>query len=244
MRTAFSFHLPERQIHIWSFPTKASPYSVATFEGALVPEERDRALRFRFDHLYTSFVIVHGVLRHLLGHYLDCNPTEVAFAYGVRGKPALASSSRIQFNLTHSGDLAVIAVTLRREIGVDVEQIRPLSHIQQIANQLFCPEEAFEVISAPQTEREIAFFRCWTRKEAFIKATGDGLSAPLSSFRVTVQRDAPARFVHIQQNATEAAAWTLHDLHVAVDYAAALAYRDQRRPVRLFSVLAEELIAK
>ena len=245
MRSAFSFQLSESQIHIWSFPTKASRYVVTAFEGTLVHEERDRALRFRFDHLYASFIIAHGALRHLLGHYLNCNPSEVAFVYGVKGKFALASPSSIQFNLTHSGNLAVIALTTGLEIGVDVEHMRPLSDIQQIADQFFCPEEASEVMSAPQTERELAFFRCWTRKEAYIKATGDGLSAPLSSFRVTVHRDVPARFVHIQHNATEAEAWTLHDLQVAVDYAAALAYRAQRRSLRLFSVLApEELIAK
>lgn len=245
MRTAFSFQLSESQIHIWSFPTKASRYVVTAFEGVLVHEERDRARRFRFDHLYEAFVIAHGALRHLLGHYINCSPNEVALAYSVKGKPALAAPSSVHFNMTHSGDLAVIALTLRREIGVDVEQIRPLSDIQQIADQCFCPEEASEVMSAPQTERERAFFRCWTRKEAYIKATGDGLSAPLSSFRVTVQRDVPTRFVHIQHNAIEAEAWTLHDLQVPVDYAAALAYRDQRRALRLFSVLApEELIAK
>ena len=244
MRAAFSFQLLEGQIHIWSFPTKVSPHVVAAFERAIVPEERHRARRFRFDHLYASFVVAHGALRHLLGHYIKCNPTEVSFVYGMKGKPALAFPSSIQFNMTHSGDLAVIALTLRREIGVDLEQIRPMSDMQQIADRFFCPEEASEVMSAPETERERAFFRCWTRKEAYIKATGDGLSAPLNSFRVTVHPDVPARFVHVQQSVTEAETWTLHDLQVAAGYAAALAYRDQRRSLQLsFVVAPEELIA-
>src|SRR5215471_4893186 len=110
MRSASSFQLSESEIHIWSFPTKASHPVVATFDGVLVPEERDRALRFRFHHLYTSFVIARGALRYLLGHYLNCNPTEVSFVYGVKGKPSLGFPSNIHFNMTHSGDLAVIAL--------------------------------------------------------------------------------------------------------------------------------------
>src|SRR5262249_7275622 len=153
-----------------------------------------------------------GALRYLLGHYLHCDPAKVSLVYGLKGKPAVESPSSLQFNMTHSGDLAVIAFTVHREIGVDVEQIRPLADMQQIANRFFCTEEATEIMSAPQTERERAFFLCWTRKEAYIKATGDGLSAPLGSFRVTVQHDRPARFIHIQHNETEAKAWMLHDL--------------------------------
>ena len=237
MRTVFSFELSESTVHIWRFPTKASRHVVATFERVLVPEERDRAFRFGFHHLYASFVIAHGVLRHLLGRYLNCDPAKVSLVYGLKGKPAVESSSSLQFNMTHSGDLALIALFLRREIGVDVEQIRPIPDVQQIANRFFCPAEACEVMSFPQTERERAFFLCWTRKEAYIKATGDGLSAPLGSFRVTVHPDIPARLVHVQHNEIEARSWTLHDLQVAVGYAAALAYRDQPRSPRLFSVL-------
>ena len=244
MNTATSIQLSENQIHIWRFPIKASHNVVAAFEAVLAPEERERAVRFRFDHLYASFVLAHGALRHLLGNYLKCNPSELSFELGVNGKPALAPPSSIRFSMTHSGDLGVIALTLRREIGVDIEQIRPLPGVEHIAGRFFCPEEVSEVMSAPGTERNRAFFRCWTRKEAYIKATGDGLSAALSSFRVIVHPDLPVRIIHIQHNATEAEAWTLHDLPLAAGYAAALAYRDQRRSLQLFSVAApEELIS-
>lgn len=236
MKTAFSFELSESFIHIWSFPTHAPCHVVAAFERVLVPEERDRARRFRFHHLYASFVITRGALRYLLGHYLNCDPAKISLVYSLKGKPAVKSPSSLEFNMTHSGDLAVIAFTLRRKIGVDIEQIRPLADMQQIANHFFCPEEASEVMFAPQTERERAFYLCWTRKEAYIKATGCGLSAPLSSFRVTVHPDIPARFLHVQHDETEAEAWTLQDLQVAVGYAGALAYRDRPRSLRLFSV--------
>lgn len=237
MRGPFSFELSESTIHIWSFPTRASHHVVATFERVLIPEEKDRAFRFRFYQLYTSFVIARGALRYLLGHYLNCDPTRVSLVYGPRGKPAVESPSSLQFNMTHSGDLAVIALTLRREIGVDIERIRTLADMPQIANHFFCPEEAAEVMRAPHTERERAFFLCWTRKEAYIKATGDGFSAPLGSFRVTVDPAKPARFVYVQHNEIEAKSWTLHDLRVSVGYAAALAYRDQPRSLLLFSMV-------
>lgn len=237
MRGPFSFDLSESTINIWSFPTSASHHVFETFKKVLIPEERDRALRFRFHHLCTSFVIARGALRYLLGHYLNCHPADVSLVRGLKGKPAVESPSNLQFNMTHSGDLAVIALTLRREIGVDIEQIRPLADMQQIAKHFFCPEEAAEVMFAPEAERDRAFFLCWTRKEAYIKATGDGLSTPLSSFRVTVHPDKPARFVHVQHAESEADSWTLHDLQVAVGYAAALAYRDRPRCLRLLPVV-------
>jgi len=237
MRAIFSFELWGNEIHTWAFPTKASNDVVATFERVLVTEETDRASRFHFRHLYESFVIARGALRFLLGRYLNCSPAELRFIYGWRGKPALASASGIQFNMTHSGNLAVIALTLGREIGVDVEQIRPLSDMQHIADRFFCPEEASEIMSLPQTERDRAFFCCWTRKEAYIKATGDGLSTPLNNFRVTVRPNIPARFVHLEHNSNAAKAWTLHDIQVAARYAAALAYRDAQRPLSVFPVV-------
>jgi 4'-phosphopantetheinyl transferase len=244
MKAPFSFELADSTVHIWSFPTRASRHVVATFERVLVPQERNRARRFRFHHLYTSFVIARGALRYLLGHYLNCDPAKVSLVYGLKGKPAVEPPSILQFNMTHSGDLAMIALTVRREVGLDVERIRPLSDMEQIANHFFCPEEASEVMSVPQTDRERAFFLCWTRKEAYIKATGEGLSAPLASFRVTVHPDVPPRFLYVQHNETEAKSWTLHDLQVAAGYAAALAYRDQPRSLCLLSVAdPDELIA-
>ncbi|MGA8086303.1 MAG: 4'-phosphopantetheinyl transferase superfamily protein [Terracidiphilus sp.] len=237
MRANFSFGLSERDIHIWTLPTEASNEVVARFERVLVSEEADRAARFRFRYLRESFVIARGALRSLLGLYLNVHPANIRFVYGLRGKPALAFDTGIEFNMTHSGSLAVIAVTMGCPIGVDVEQIRPLSDMQDIANRFFCPEEATEVMSLPLAERERAFFRCWTRKEAYIKAIGDGLSTPLDDCRVTVQPNAAARFVHVAHDIAAAEAWMLHDLCFAPDYAGALAYRDQERSLRLYPIV-------
>lgn len=233
MRSDFSFELAGKEIHIWTFPINATDDVVARLQRVLDAEEVQRAARFRFNHPRESFVVAHGVLRYLLGRYLKAHPSEVRFVYGSKGKPALALQSNIEFNLTHSGGLAVIALTLDREIGVDVEQIRSMPDREGIANRFFCVEEASEILALPQAERERAFYCCWTRKEAYIKAIGDGLSTPLDEFRVTVQPDALARFVHIAHDAGAAVAWMLHDLRLDPGYAAALAYRDRERPLCL-----------
>jgi phosphopantetheinyl transferase (holo-ACP synthase) len=113
--------------------------------------------------------------------------------------------------MTHSGSLAAIAITVDCQIGLDLEQVCPLSDMQQVATHFFCSEETAEIMSLPPSERERAFFCCWTRKEAYIKAIGDGLSAPLDGFRVTVLPDTPAQFVRIGPGATDTDAWTLHE---------------------------------
>jgi 4'-phosphopantetheinyl transferase len=238
-----SFELRKSDVHIWTLPTGALDSVAAKLESVLVADERDRAARFRFDHLRQSFVIAHGALRCLLARYLKLDPASIRFNYGSKGKPALASATLIQFNMTHSGSLAAVALTLGCQIGVDIERIRPLSEIKQIAGRFFCPEEASEIMSVPPSERERAFFCCWTRKEAYVKAIGDGLSAPLDQFRVTLLPGQPARFVHLGNNNDDAEDWTLHDLTLAPNYAAALAYHDQPRSLSLFPILdPEELL--
>jgi 4'-phosphopantetheinyl transferase len=182
MHARGSLELSGREVHIWTLPTTAA---AVMFEPVLTTDEL-RAGRFHFSHLRESFVIAHGALRCLLGRYLGLHSGSLRFSYGSKGKPALEAGAHIQFNMTHSGSLAAIAITAESQIGLDLEQVRPLSDMQQIAAHFFCSEEAAEIMSLPPSERERAFFRCWTRKEAYIKAIGDGLSAPLDGFRVTV----------------------------------------------------------
>jgi 4'-phosphopantetheinyl transferase len=235
-------NFPDDAIHIWTLPTRAPEGMVRAFERCLAADEVERAARFRTENLRESFVAVHGALRYLLGHYLEVEPASVRFRYGPKGKPALECGGA-HFNLSHSGCLAAIAVAGPDcEVGIDVEQARPLTDIEQIARRFFCAEEAAEILSLPEAERAQAFFRCWTRKEAFIKAIGDGLSLPLDSFRVSVHAGAPARFHHIGHDAAAARDWALHDLALAPGYAAALAYRGPPRPL-LFSSLSDPGVA-
>jgi 4'-phosphopantetheinyl transferase len=231
-----SLELSGREVHIWTLPTTAANATAVMFEPFLAPHELDRAGRFHFCHLRESFVIARGALRCLLGSYLGLHPKSVRFSHSANGKPALEADAHIQFNMTHSGGLVAIAITVGCQIGLDLEQIRSLPDMQQIAARFFCPEETAEIMSLPSSERERAFFCCWTRKEAYIKAIGDGLSAPLDGFRVTVLPDTPAQFVRIGPGATDTGAWTLHDLSLAPGYAAALAYCDRQRPLSIFPI--------
>jgi len=224
------FGLTGRTVHIWELQIRASDPVTAQFERVLRPEEAARAARFRFERLQRSFILTRGALRVLLGHYLDSPPDHVQFKYSANGKPSLTDSAGLQFNTSHSGEIALFAFTLESEVGVDVEQIRPLEGMRELAGRYFCPEEASDLMALPAHQRQAAFFRCWTRKEAFIKATGEGLSAPLDSFRVTLGAG-DARLLHRRHDAAAARAWTLHDVPSASQYAAAVAYRDAERPV-------------
>ncbi|HEY1950869.1 MAG TPA: 4'-phosphopantetheinyl transferase superfamily protein [Bryobacteraceae bacterium] len=225
-----------RVIEIWIFPTETSDAACAKFERLLAPDEKVRAERFRFDRLRKSFIATRGALRCLLGRYLSLPPASLEFHYGSKGKPTLAPAMGIDFNATHSGDLAAFAFTLGSQLGIDLEHVHPLAEMQDIAGRFFCPEEAAELASLSPDDREAAFFRCWTRKEAYIKAIGDGLSAPLDAFRVTLHPNELARFVHIAHDTNVAQAWTLHDLRLSPGYAAALAYHDRERPLSLFQL--------
>jgi 4'-phosphopantetheinyl transferase len=228
------FELDGRSVHIYAVHLDAPEAVAAQFYALLAHDERERAARFRFDRLRYSYTVTRGALRILLGRYLGADPAGIGFLYGSKGKPRLDPPAPIEFNVSHSGTLAVYAFTKVRELGVDVEQIRPLADMQGVAARFFCAEESAELMALPSASRTQAFFLCWTRKEAYLKAIGDGLSVPLDGFRVTLRPGEPASMVHLAQDAAAAAAWTLHDLSLAPEYAAALAYRDVPRPLVVF----------
>ena len=237
MNVASEFLLKGRDVHVWSVRTDAGDSEVAPFRLVLSPTERDRAAKFHFKGLRNSFILARGALRLLLGRYLNICPEAVQFHYGGNQKPSLAPEQRLKFNVSHSGGLAVFAFTLDREIGVDVEHIRPLPDMAEIAKRFFCLEEAAELLSLAANEQEHAFFLCWTRKEAYLKALGNGLSEPLNSFRVTVNPDAPAGLLHVAHDSSSAKLWTLHDLKLAPGYEGSLAYRDSPRPLKILPTL-------
>jgi 4'-phosphopantetheinyl transferase len=143
----------------------------------------------------------------------------------------------VRFNASHSGGLALFAITLDREIGVDIEHVRPMRDLEGIAARFFSTRETADLMSLPEDQREEGFFRCWTRKEAYIKAIGDGLSVPLDSFAVSLEPGEAARMIQLGGSAGRAAAWSMHDLVIAPGYAAALAYQDIPREVRLAMTL-------
>jgi 4'-phosphopantetheinyl transferase len=181
-------------------------------------------------------------VRILLAHYLGCPPNEIELICGPKGKPALRDSYRLRFNASHSGQMALYAFTLGCELGVDMEELRELAGAESIAARFFSTAEVSELLSLKPGDRALAFFRCWTRKEAYVKAIGDGLAIPLNRFRVTLLPGAPARFVQIASDMGIASDWTLHHLEPAPGYVGALAYQDSQRPTTIHpTVRADEL---
>lgn len=207
----------------------ATPDVAARFAALLAPDEAARAARFHFDELRRNYAVGRGALRILLGRRLRRAPAAVELRAGERGKPFAGEA--IDFNVSHSGSLLVLAFTRGCALGVDVEIGRPLPDLLQLAERFFHRDETAELLALPPGERAEAFFRCWTRKEAYVKATADGLHVPLDAFRVTLRREDAPRFVHIGGDAGVAAQWRLH--HIPVGCAGALAYRDAIRPLRI-----------
>ena len=230
-----TFELTGRAVHVWPISIQAPVPVVDQFRSLLSADETARAARFRFEHLQHSFILARGALRILLGRYLNTAPDDLAFRYGSKGKPAL--DGHLQFNVSHSGGLALIAFTMDCELGVDVEAVRTMPDMEDVAKRFFCPEETAELLALPDGHRDQGFFMCWTRKEAYIKATGEGLSAPLDAFCVTLRPGEAARMIHLERDPIAARAWSLHDLKPARGYAAALAYQDSPRPLKTFKVV-------
>jgi 4'-phosphopantetheinyl transferase len=226
----------DRSIHIWAMPIQAREQDISRFELALSSDEKERSDRFHFSHLRHSFILTRGALRFLLGRYLNIAPSELQLGYSATGKPFVTSQANLKFNISHSGDIALYAFSTASELGIDVERIRRLPDMLDIASEFFCQEEFREISSLPVEQRDLSFFLCWTRKEAYIKAIGTGLSVPLNEFRVTVRPEEPARLLHIHNDEQRAKDWTLHDLTDEMNYAAALAYQGEPRPILMRSL--------
>ncbi len=205
-----------REVHLWSVDLKPSPERVEELRRLLTGDEVARADRFHFDRHRRRFIVRRGVLRLLMGRYLERPPPALRFAEGEKGKPFVpqqaAAEERLHFNLSDSKDLALYAVTRGSELGVDVEVLRPMPDALAIAERFFSAEERDRLRRVPPEARARAFFNCWTRKEAYIKAIGEGLSEPLDRFSVTLLLDEPARFVHLGGDRERARGWTLHHL--------------------------------
>jgi 4'-phosphopantetheinyl transferase len=208
-------------VHVWLAMMPEGDRPVA---HALSAAERERAARFRFERHRAEYIHHHEALREILSGYTGAPPESVALACGEKGKPALDPPAAWRFNLSHSGPAALVAVAHEIEVGVDIERIRPLAHAEAIAARFFAPAECAALRGLPPEQREAAFFACWTRKEALLKASGDGLSRPLSSFAVPVDPAAAGPW--------RVEGFTLTALPAPPGYAAALAAAGSLPPLR------------
>jgi 4'-phosphopantetheinyl transferase len=214
------------EVHVLSGSLDQPAGRVEALAALLCPDERERAARFHFARHRDRFIAARGLLRCVLAAYLGQAPERIALRLGSRGKPALApqfASARLHFNVSHSQGLALIALARGREVGVDVEFMKPMAEAEQIAERFFSPREVKTLLALPEAERPAAFFACWTRKEAYIKATGEGLARSLDSFDVSFGAGRPARLERVLDDPLEAARWSLVELDPAPGYAAALA---------------------
>lgn len=210
------------EVHVWRATLLASAEEVEPLWGLLSGDERQRAQRFRFERDRRRFVVGRGLLRILLARYLRCPPHAVRLSYSAHGKPAVVEpATLLAFNLAHSHELALYAFAWGRRVGVDVERMRSDLADEQIAQRFFAPGEVAALRCVPPHERTAAFFRCWTRKEAFVKARGEGLSLPLDQFEVSLDPDQATLLCTAPPE--EALRWRLQPLFPDPAYAAALA---------------------
>jgi 4'-phosphopantetheinyl transferase len=213
------------EIHLWTADLDSPTNSPEDLWALLSPDERLRAARYHFARDRRRYLTGRGILRRLLGRTLGLPPATIEFRYGPHGKPALADlqAGDLRFNLAHAEGLAVYAIARQREIGVDVERVRPLKDTETLARRFFSRGEYEALRALPEPSRLAAFFACWTRKEATLKARGDGLALPLDRFEVSVDPARPARLLSVDGSPAEASRWGLHSFTPAPGHIAALA---------------------
>jgi 4'-phosphopantetheinyl transferase len=219
--------LGARDVHVWRVSLEQREASVERLRQLLSSDETARADRFHFNIDRRHFIVARGCLRTILSRYLEIAPAEIQFSYADHGKPQIASAitpdQQLKFNLAHSGGLALYAFTLVGEIGVDLEHIRPEFTGDDIARRFFSATEVARLDKLPAQARHEAFFNCWTRKEAFIKAKGVGLSLALDQFDVTLAPAEPAALLRTCWDEHEAPRWSLQTIEVGSGYAGAVA---------------------
>jgi 4'-phosphopantetheinyl transferase len=216
------------EIHVWCAGLDELASDLPAFARPLSDSERKRADRFQSDRDRNRFIVRHGLLRMILGSYLNIEPARVAFGYESRGKPIVftpAVTPTFHFNLSHSNGLALIAGTRQAALGVDVERLRFVPEADQIAAKFFSAHENAMLNAIPAEQKMEAFFHCWTRKEAYLKATGEGIADALPRIEVSLTPGQPARLSKIDGDALAAAPWRLGGLAPAPGFVGALAIK-------------------
>jgi 4'-phosphopantetheinyl transferase len=220
--------LLDKVVHVWCANLRTAPKRLNDSWNLLLDDEKNKANKFISVQAKENFIISRGILRLLLSKYIGIVPEKLVFKQGEYGKPyALLDTDQlpIQFNISHSKDLALFAFTLDSQLGIDIEYIQKDFSYEEIAPQFFSKQENAVLFSLPKEQKLEAFFTCWTRKEAFIKAIGEGLSFPLDKFDVDITTNAENKplpvYIHNERAANKTC--SLYALYPARDYVAALA---------------------
>jgi 4'-phosphopantetheinyl transferase len=212
-------------LHGWRTTLNQPLASVQELKSLLSREEVERAERFHFEHDRARFLARRGLLRIILGYQLGVDPDTVQFHYAPSGKPEVAEISdkgKLCFSMSHSHGLNLYVIGWNRNVGIDVERIRPLNKAVPIARRFFSTTEATAIQELPESLKMLGFFNCWTRKEAYLKATGDGLSRPLDEIIVSLVPEETARLISVAGDQKEPSRWSLIDLTPAPGYVAAV----------------------
>ena len=223
------------EVHIWRASLDQVKSAVGASYDILADDERRRADKFYFARDREHFIVGRSVLRRILGRYIEVSPDRISFDYNQYGKPALSAETgdqQLRFNVSHSHALALYAFARGREVGVDIEFAREDFASLEVAGHFFSPQEIAILRALPASDLTRAFFNCWTRKEAFIKALGEGLSHPLDRFVVSLRPGERASLLSVDGQPQEAARWSLRELFPGAGYAAALAVEGEMPVLR------------
>jgi 4'-phosphopantetheinyl transferase len=218
-------NLDRGTVHVWYAELDQFAGQQGQLLDVLSADERGRAERFHFAKDRAHFIAARGLLRRILSRYLDLPPHQLSFSYSPYGKPALSCENdchALLFNVSHSHGIALYAITRGREVGVDIEYVRHDMVGESIAERFFSAQEVARLRALPAEAQPLAFFKCWTRKEAFIKAIGEGLSFPLDQFEVSLDAKEPSAIVSVRDDPRETSRWSLRALPVRKGYVAAL----------------------
>lgn len=239
--------LKEDQVHVWRASLEQPEASIQNLGQTLPADEIARAGRFHFEKDRNHFIVAHGLLRTLLGHYLHVHPGHLHFTVNAYGKPSLDPAFHKQplnFNLSHSRTLVLYAFTLRRHVGIDVEYMRPDVEFEQVARHSFSPVEQGVLRALPLGAKPQAFYNCWTRKEAYIKARGMGLSLPLDLFDVSMKPGAPPALLASREDEREMDRWSFEEVEPGQGYAGALVVEGHGWDMHCFSAGVDGLVLR
>jgi 4'-phosphopantetheinyl transferase len=217
-----SLTLSDEEAQVWRADLDLNESVQNSFLKLLSPDEKIRAQKFRFAKDSRNFIAARGILRSLIGKYLEIRPADISFQYSKFGKPSLADKYSLQFNISHSQNIALFAFTKKLNIGVDVEFVNPDIEAKDIAANFFSKNEIMNLLALPEHEQPLGFFNCWTRKEAFIKAVGEGLSFPLDKFEVSLEPNRPAKLLATHWDPKAVSKWTMYSMSPGANFVGSL----------------------
>lgn len=230
------FNKNKKQIHIWFVNFDVSEDKITFLSSFLSEDEILKASKFKFKKDKNCSIITRGALRLLSGEYLNLNPKDIKFKYGEYGKPYFNMETELKFNVSHSGNMAVIGFVLNDDIGVDIEEIKTDFEVFDIASNYFSKLEIETLNELPKEKHVECFYRCWTRKESFIKAKSQGLSFPLDSFSVSIHSDKKAELLETKWDEKEKSTWKLFTFSPHQNYIGAVSVQNKITNIEYFNI--------